>query len=443
MSDQLPSIIGCGLLATDKGLTLRGLGCVHDNDNAVLTRLDFRSRSLRRDEQCWFHIPAGYRGQQVWMVGFAFTGVKDYVNRDGVAGAFAVITEAAFARDGYAEGVFLSRALVRAMHERMIDKATMRARISPAAEVLQIAGRELARAPKDPPVDVDMEAAAIDVSVARNWTAEITPDALMLMVRNQRQTFEPLLSAGYVLRENIGDRTQWAIDADFYRRFYYREIFQKNKSLIESNSRLQEEVGREQVRYSRLKSDYDKKSDDYDKKNSEVNELNRRVVALDKSLSSVTRDKGDLENKKEQLEGELQKLSITWKAGQEQKQALEIEVKTLKRANESLQLQPSAERVKKLKILISRLRKQIGQLKEEGGQWQKRAEYFEEENERLRTAGEGQFEDVDSENPLQRVFAIGVIIIAAIIVVYFWSAVIALDIEIGPINNKIAGGEGG
>lgn len=436
MSDQLPSVIGCGLLATDEGLTLRGLGSVNDNDNAVLTRLDFRSLSLRRNEQCWFHIPASYRGQQVWMVGIAFTGVKDFVNRDGMAGAFAVITEGAFARDGYAEGVFLARALVRAMHDRMIDKATMRVHISPAAEVLQLAGRDLTRAPKDPAVNVDMEGTAIEVSVARNWTAEITPDALMLMVRNQRETFEPLLSAGYVLRENIGDRTQWAIDADFYKRFYYREIFQKHKTLIESNSQLQEAVGKEQVRFSKLKSDYDKQND-------EVNTLNRRVVTLNMSLNSAERDKGDLQNRTKELEKNLGMLQSRWHALVAEAESHKLEAESLKHENDALQQdavkrsQTTPKDVEALKANIKELLDQNKAMKGELGKWDEwekvYTENYEAQIESLKVAAAAKADDVDSgnpltpqlrEHPLQRFFAIGVIIIAAIVVMYFWVAFI-------------------
>ena len=280
------ALLGCGVLATDEGISLKGLGCVHDNDNALLTVLDFRALSLRRGEELWFHVPGAIGGAPVYVVGLAFPGVKDFMSREGIAGAVAVLSEAAFARDGYAEGVFVARALKRAMFEHMIDRTTGRVHMAGAANALRQAAPSL---PMPRPgvdlVDVDMERPAQQVSMPRGWSSEISPDLLMLMMRNQRDVFGKLLETGYVLREEIADKTPWAIDADFYRKFYFREVYQKNKNLIESNSRLEDELGKEKIRFGKLRTLYQQAQSDLGTAKAR---LEKALEDLDRAVSAKT-----------------------------------------------------------------------------------------------------------------------------------------------------------
>jgi hypothetical protein len=247
MSLQLDFLVGVGVMATQQGLSLKGVGCfAQQPDASVLGRIDIRrAGELSGTEHSWFCIPARHQDVPVKIVGCAGFSV-DEANRNGFFGVCVVIRDEFIEESGYHAPLEVLDALFEEARATIKDS---RARLGDGQGIDRVL-RHVAHIAPSGPLDVDR----VDFSIVRlqqDWRRAIALENLLLLIRRADPQRD---RAGFVLhtRQGAPSISQQALMRHIGLMFGETENWQlryqeamaelsgANSRLSEANARIQE-----------------------------------------------------------------------------------------------------------------------------------------------------------------------------------------------------------
>lgn len=208
MTDMDSALLGRGVIATGRGLSLIGEAALDSVSRDVLAVLDIHKIDASTSAPYWICAPFQSRGRAISIIG-RLAGARDQGGRAGFWGVVAAIDRKSAYRLGYGVLVAQVEALfhqIRAEHFDP-DNRTL---------AVESAGRLFARHDQGFP-DFDLVPSAspelLGISLDPDWTAYASvQDLLMILDRDER--FDGAMSSGFLMSAGPLERTDGSIGPD-------------------------------------------------------------------------------------------------------------------------------------------------------------------------------------------------------------------------------------